>query len=190
MSTSPRRALRRDAAVSRVASRRTLFATLLAALVAISNVEASASRPPDLSCRLEAEPGAVAGGPVKVRFTLSNRGAKAVRVLKWQTPLEGFWSDLFDVTLGARKLAYEGPLMKRGDPGAEDYVEVAPGRSATAVVDLAGPYDLTRAGTYQVAFTRGLADVVREGETVPRPRDAHRRRPLACEAIDVVVAPR
>ena len=173
-----------------MAARPIFFATLLAALLAVPNVEASASRPPDLFCRLEAEPGAVAGGPVKVRFTLSNRGARAVRVLKWQTPLEGFWSDVFDVTLGGRKLAYEGPLMKRGDPGAEDYVEVAPGRSATAVVDLAGPYDLTRPGTYGVAFTRGLADVVRESETGPRPRNAHRRRPLSCEAIDVVVAPR
>lgn len=168
----------------------TTFAALLAALLAVQNVEASGSRPPDLACRLDALPGAVAGGPVKVRFTISNRGARAVRVLRWQTPLEGFWSDLLDVSYGGRKLAYEGPLMKRGDPTREDYVEIAPGKPVSAVVDLAGPYDMTRPGTYRVAFTRGLADVVRDRNTLPRPRAEHRRRSLACEEIEVVVAPR
>lgn len=168
----------------------TTLATLLAAVLAVQRVEASASRPPDLACRLDAEPGAVAGGPVKVRFTLSNRGARVVRVLRWQTPLEGFWSDVLHVSYGGRKLAYEGPLMKRGDPARDDYVEIAPGKSVTAVVDLAGPYDVSRPGNYRVAFTRGLADVVREGETFPRPRGEHRRRTLACEEIEVVVASR
>ena len=163
-------------------------AGILAAVFAVSTVEASASRPPDMACRLEAEPGAVAGGPVKVRFTLSNRGARAVRVLEWHTPLEGFWSDVFEVSRDGRKLAYEGPLMKRGDPVRDDYVEIAPGKSVSAVVDLAGPYDLRRAGTYRVAFTRGLMDVARENEAYPRGRDAHRKRALACEPIDVVVA--
>jgi hypothetical protein len=168
----------------------TTFAALLAAVLAVQNVEASASRPPDLACRLDAEPGAAAGGPVKVRFTLSNRGARGVRVLRWQTPLEGFWSDVLEVSYRGRKLAYEGPLMKRGDPGRDDYVEIAPGKSVSAVVDLAGPYDVRRPGTYEVAFKRGLADVVREGEPFPRPRAEHRRRSLACEEIEVVVAPR
>ena len=162
---------------------------LLAAVVAGSTLQASASRPPDLACRLEAEPGAVAGGPVKVRFTLTNRGPRPVRVLEWHTPLEGFWSDLFEVSVAGTKLAYEGPLMKRADPSPEDYAEIAPGKSVTAVVDLAGPYDLRRPGTYRVAFTRGLMDVVRDGEAFPRARDAHKKRALACEAIEVVVAP-
>ena len=162
-------------------------AGILAAVLAGSTVEASASRPPDLACRLEALPGAVAGGPVKVRFTLTNRGTRPVRVLEWHTPLEGFWSDVFEVSLAGAKLGYEGPLMKRGDPSPDDYAEIAPGKSVSAVVDLAGPYDLRRPGTYRVAFTRGLMDVVRDGEPFPRARDAHRRRALACEAIEVVV---
>jgi peptidyl-Lys metalloendopeptidase len=166
----------------------TACAALLAALLAGPSLEASASRPPDLSCRLDALPGAVAGGPVKVRFTLSNRGSRVVRVLRWQTPLEGFWSDVLDVTLDGKKLAYEGPLMNRGDPVRDDYVEIAPGKSVTAVVDLAGPYDLRRAGTYRVAFTRGLSDVVRDGDAFPRARGEHRRRSLVCEGIEVVVA--
>lgn len=171
-------------------ARPVFFATLLAALLAVPNLEASASRPPDLACRLEAEPGAVAGGPVKVRFALSNRGSRAVRVLRWLTPLEGFWSDVFDVSSGGRKLAYEGPMMKRGDPGAEDYVEIAPGKSVNAVVDLAGPYDLRQAGTYEVAFTRGLADVVPSGDRFPRPRDQHRRKNLECAPLRIEVAAR
>lgn len=169
-------------------ARAAVGAGLLAALFAVSNLEASASRPPDLACRLEALPGAVAGGPVAVRFTLSNRGSRPVRVLRWQTPLEGFWSDVLEVTFDGKKLAYEGPLMKRGDAIRDDYVEVAPGKAVAAVVDLAGPYDLRRPGTYRVVFTRGLMDVVRDGEAFPRGRDAHRKRALACEAIDVVVA--
>jgi hypothetical protein len=171
-------------------ARATFSATLLAALLVVPNVEASASRPPDLTCRLEAEPGPVAGGPVKVRFTLSNRGARAVRVLRWQTPLEGFWSDVLDVSHGGRKLSYEGPMMKRGDPGPEDYVEIPPGKSVTAVVDLAGPYDLRQAGTYEVAFTRGLADVASSGDRFPRPRDEHRRRNLECAPLRIEVAAR
>ncbi|MDQ5872480.1 MAG: hypothetical protein M3547_09795, partial [Acidobacteriota bacterium] len=70
----------------------------------------------------------------------------------------------------------------------EDYVEIAPRKSVSAVVDLAGPYDVRRAGAYEVAFTRGLTDVVRSGEKFPRPRGEHRRRTLACGPVRIEVA--
>ena len=98
--------------------------------------------------------------------------------------------DIFRVTRGRRKLAYEGPLMKRGDPGADDYVEVPAGKSVTGTADLAAAYGIEEPGTYRVVFTRGLADVVGAGEPFPRIRGAHRPRKLSCGPIAIEVTPK
>lgn len=178
-STSPR------PEVSEAAARR-FFAALLLGL-GLGRSEAATTRPADLVCRLEAQPTYRAGGPVEVGFTLSNRANATVRVLRWYTPLEGVRGDIFRVSRAGRRLRYDGPLMKRGDPGPADYVEVPPGKSVTATADLSGAYGIQEPGTYRVAFTRGLADVARSGDTVPRPRDRHRAMKLACPPIELEV---
>ena len=145
---------------------------------------------PELACKLAAPARLAAGSPVEISFRLTNRTPAPVSVLRWYTPLEGVRGDIFRVTRGRRELPYEGPMMKRGDPSASDYVEIPAGKSVTGTADLSAAYGIREPGTYRVAFTRGLADVVRAGETSPRPRDAHRPRKLSCAAISIEVTPR
>ncbi|HEY6065711.1 MAG TPA: protease [Thermoanaerobaculia bacterium] len=138
---------------------------------------------PGIHCALTVAPEIPAGRPVEVRFTLKNGGARALKVLRWYTPFEGLRGDIFTVTRGARRIEYEGPLMKRGDPSAGDYVEVPAGESVSAVVDASQGYDFSRAGTYRISFARGLSDVAEAGEKVPRSRDQHRPMKLPCGPV-------
>jgi hypothetical protein len=113
------------------------------------------------------------GGPIVVTFRLSNAGDRDVWVLNWYTPLEGIKGRIFDVTCSGESVAYEGRLMKRGDPTAEDYIRVAAGDSAVADVDLAQAYPLRGCDPCVVRFTGRLIDVVWDPQHLPRPRDHH-----------------
>jgi hypothetical protein len=151
------------------------------------------SNTPRLDCRLEAVPPLTAGGPAAVRFTLTNRGDSPVWVLRWNTPLEERWKGtIFAIVAddaGGRELPYQGPMVKRGDPGREEYAEIPAGGSATGVADLAQVYDLSEAGSYRVEVTQGLHDVTTNAADVPRPRDRQRAFPLSCPPLDLEVAP-
>jgi hypothetical protein len=72
--------------------------------------------------------------------------------LTWNTPFEGILGDIFKITHQEQELAYLGPLVMRAEPLPEQYLRLDPGQSQTAVVDLAGVYDLSVPGEYQIAF--------------------------------------
>ena|SRR5688572_4711190 len=128
-----------------------------------------------LRCELEAEPRHARGAPVRLRFALVNDGDQSLRVLRWYTPLEGLLGDLLEVRRdGGARLTYLGPKMKRGEPTAEEYVALGPGERVDAVVELGWGYDVSAGGDYAVRFAGRLADVAAAGDTVPRPRAAHR----------------
>ncbi|MES1242629.1 MAG: M35 family metallo-endopeptidase [Acidobacteriota bacterium] len=106
-----------------------------------------------LSITIESEKTFVADAePAVVRVTLRNDGAQELSVLRWQTPLEGMQSNLFEVLLDGRPVAYTGRLYKRAEPTAADYLRLAPGTSATVEVDLSRFYDLSRTGEYAVSY--------------------------------------
>jgi hypothetical protein len=92
------------------------------------------------------------GKAVQVRFTVTNRSDTGLYLLKWYTPLEGIWGEIFRVTRDGQAIPYEGPLVMRGDPLPENYVLLEPGASASADVDLATVYDFSQAGEYTIAF--------------------------------------
>jgi hypothetical protein len=95
---------------------------------------------------------APAGGPVRVRFTVTNRSDRPLYLLKWYTPLEGVLGDTFQVTYRGQEQDYLGPLVSRAAPTPDQYVLLAPGEFDTAVVDLAQVYDFSGAGDYQIVF--------------------------------------
>jgi hypothetical protein len=130
---------------------------------------------PALSCRLEVR------APSSLRFELTNGSGPALRVLKWNTPLEGWKGTILRVTRDGEELQYQGPMLKRGDPQADAYVEIAAGGRADATVDLAEVYDVSRPGTYKVEVDGELIDVTTE--PAPRPRDRHQPMPLDCGAV-------
>lgn len=103
-----------------------------------------------------------AAGSGLIDYHLVNNSASTIHVLRWETPVDGLTADLFQVTLGGRKAVYTGPLYKRVAPRAEDYIELKPGQSVDAEVDLSAWYDLREGGQFEVRYARDASDVVRE----------------------------
>lgn len=149
---------------------------LLAACTVPSGPQGGAAPDGDvpLRFRLTARESYSAGEPVTIGFSLENLSGEPVRVLKWYTPLEGIWGEIFRVTRDGQEVRYQGPMAKRGDPGQDDYVLIRPGSPASAEVDLSRGWDLSQPGTYRVELIGRIHDVVRGEGSVPRPRDAHR----------------
>jgi peptidyl-Lys metalloendopeptidase len=110
-----------------------------------------------LSITVESDKAFVAEAePAVVRVTLSNGSAQDLSVLRWQTPLQGVRSNLFEVLLDGRPVTYTGRLYKRPAPKAEDYLRLAPGSSTTVEVDLSSYYDMSRTGEYSVRYRAPL----------------------------------
>lgn len=168
------------------------------AIFALANLScmranSSQSDPPfGIECALRVEEPLRAGGPVVLRFALSRSAGsdeKPVYALRWYTPLEGVRGNFLKVERDGAALAYQGPLVKRGDPSLEDYVEVYPGKPVEGTVDLGPAYDFSRPGSYSIEFKTGLADLVDEPTLLPRSREAHHAVPLACPAVRFELRP-
>jgi len=114
---------------------------------------------------------AVAGQHVTLRYTVENPGDAELLVLKWETPFDGFFGEIFDVRVDGKPVPYIGPLYKLGTPVAESYVRVAPHDSASVDFDLGAAYLLDRGGEYSVGWhgLMGLDDAQRLKATAPVP---------------------
>jgi peptidyl-Lys metalloendopeptidase len=89
---------------------------------------------------------------VQVTVTLTNVSRHAVRLLRWNTPVDGIDDDVFTVTRDGAAVAYIGRHYKRAAPQAEDFVTLAAGESLTRTVSLAGHYDLSQTGSYTLSY--------------------------------------
>lgn len=166
-------------------------ATLACAMAASFTSAASTSAP--LRCAIEAPSQVVAGQKVLLRFTLANTGPQALLILRWNTPWEGQWfSPFVSVQLDGRGVPYSGPVMKRAEPHAEDYLRLEAGASVTSEVDLALPFNLAQPGRYRVTPRLRLMDVFEAATAAaPRPREQHAGMDLSCATVEfTVVAPR
>lgn len=140
-----------------------------------------------LTCEITGKGSYSSGEPAIFEFRLENRSSQAIFVLKWHTPLEGIISRIFKVTRDGEELDYLGPMVRRGDPIAEDYEEIEPGKSASASFDLAEVYDVTSAGEYRLKFVSRLLDVTTNPTDVPRPLDRHQPLDIECNDIAFVI---
>jgi hypothetical protein len=147
-------------------------------------------RAPDLRCSLTAPASVAAGQPVPLRFSLANRGAVAVQVLEWGTPFEGWFAAYVEVSRDGVAMPYRGPMIKRGEPAADEYVRIAAHRARRAEVNLAQPFDLSAPGVYRVRPRITLFDVVAADVPAPRPRDRHVALALDCPDLEVHVQAR
>ncbi len=143
----------------------------------------------ELECSMSVAPRVRAGEPVLVRFQLTNPTSQPVYVLNWQTPLDDVPSNSLEVTRDGVEIPYQGPMFKRGDPEAEDYVAIAPGASASAEVEVSLPYEMREPGRYRIAFRNQLLDVTAQQAEVPRPRAQHRAVTVRCPAVETSVVP-
>lgn len=164
------------------------FAALtLSGASCMQSASSASSRSPQLECRLAPVGTPRAGGPVEVGFTLKNRSDRTVYVLQWYTPLEGLLGEVLTVEREGTALPYQGPLVKRGNPGKDSYLELAPGASLDSTVDLRTAYEIKSPGRYSVRFDRGLSDLVTDPAELPRLMDAHRPFPLSCPPTTIDV---
>lgn len=95
-----------------------------------------------------------ANGAVEV--ILTNTSNKIARVPSYQLPMGELQAKLFQVSRDGEKVAYEGPMIKRGLPSASDFAILRPGQSLRSVVDLADAYDMRKGGTYTITLASAL----------------------------------
>jgi peptidyl-Lys metalloendopeptidase len=142
---------------------------LLGALLFMSGVSTSALAAPG-GVRVVLDPPARStdAGSGTMAFTVTNESASPLHLLRWQTPLDGVESDLFDVTANGDPVDYAGRLVKRPAPQSTDYIELKAGESRTVEVDLSAYYDMRKGGQYIVEYRRDAATLVREADRAAR----------------------
>lgn len=113
-----------------------------------------------------------AGEPMgAIEVIVTNTGFKAVRVPRWELPSDSPEKQLFQVSKNGKPVTYEGMLVKRGLPKADEFVVIAPGRSYRTVVDLTGSYDMSQSGDYDIALVSPLQHASLDDGSMLR--DAH-----------------
>lgn len=165
----------------------TKLAAVTLACIMASSSSFAASPAAALRCAIQAPAQAVAGQPVLLHFSVTNTGAAPLQVLRWNTPFEGAWFAPFvEVKRNGKPLPFQGPMIKRADPRAEDYLRIDAGKAIEAELDLALPFDLSAAGLYRVLPRIRLIDVFDAGTaaTVPRPRAEHQGADLTCPTVE------
>ena len=89
---------------------------------------------------------------VLVNVAISNPNKGAIRILRWYTPFDGVKEDLFAVTVNGKAVEYTGADYKRPAPTDKDYIILKSGETLETTVDLAGFYDFSESGYYQILY--------------------------------------
>ena len=126
-----------------------------------------------LTYRLDVRTDRAAVRGVVVTFSLENRSATDLWVLKWYTPLEGIKGKIFTVQCDGVTLPYEGRMVKRAAPGADDYLLIRSGDTASAGHDLSTVFRFPASGLCVVRFSGRLHDVAPSQEPIPRAPERH-----------------
>ena len=125
--------------------------------------------------------------------TLTNDGARAVQLPRWQIPGARLEANLFDVTRDGKPVDYLGILAKRRAPTPADLVTIAPGQSVSGRTELTRAYDMNDGGEYLVVYRLELATINRAQEVASGAvaiwRDAPIRAALDWDATDAVISP-
>jgi peptidyl-Lys metalloendopeptidase len=135
--------------------------TVAASAVLAGAIAAAVAAPPvartnPLKVSIGAATGKASNFLGAVEVTITNTSRQTVRVPKWQLPSDFVEAKLFQVSRDGQPVQYEGPMIKRGLPTAEDFAILRPGQSYRATVDLSGAYDMARTGDYTVTFVSPL----------------------------------
>jgi peptidyl-Lys metalloendopeptidase len=85
--------------------------------------------------------------------TVTNVSDHDVQLLSWYLPDAELQEPLFQLMRDGQPVRYIGPMYKRAQPDASDFVTLTPGQSFTRSVDLAKFYDLSATGDYTVEVT-------------------------------------
>ena len=115
------------------------------------------------------------GEPILLVFEVENTSDRALALLKWDTPLEGEVLDYLDIRHRGIRLAYDGLVVKRGEPADSSYLALDPGETATEEVDLSTAFEFSDPGFYTVTFHPRFQDAIADlrGPLKTRPRVLH-----------------
>lgn len=112
-----------------------------------------------IQCHIEAPSQIKAGQSIPLKFKLTNQGKQGIAVLKWNTPLEGWFASSFKVTKDDQWVNYTGAMVRRFRPSEQDYVTLLPGKSVEQIANMTEGYDMNTPGHYRVTFNGRLQDV-------------------------------
>lgn len=132
-----------------------VFVLILVSLLSVGVSPTSAQAPsvPALEIKLIARQPVYGNDvPLLLDFSITNTSSSPIRFLTWDTPLGGIFEDFLHVARGAQDIPYIGPIAKRGPPTNDDFIELAPGQTVSASIDLAAYYAIYEAGPYAVAY--------------------------------------
>jgi len=91
-----------------------------------------------------------------VDVTITNTSNHTVRVPKWELPSDFMEAKLFQVSRNGEPVQYEGPMIKRGLPKADDFAILRAGETLRTTIDLSGSYDMSKSGDYVVTLMSPL----------------------------------
>jgi len=92
----------------------------------------------------------ISQNPLELNFTISNSLSQPQTFLQWGTPIEGVWTDMFDIRDEQNnRLDYIGKIVLRGvEPIEEEYITIPAGGSISAMVNLGDNYEFLSVGKY------------------------------------------
>lgn len=134
----------------------TLGTTLLAAAIAAAVAAPPSAKYNPLRVSMVAATADTGGFLGAVEVTVTNTGHRTVRVPKWELPSDFIEAKIFQVSRDGVPVQYEGPMIKRGLPGAEDFAILRAGESYRVVVDLTSTYDMSQSGDYVISLVSPL----------------------------------
>ena len=88
---------------------------------------------------------------VLVNVSISNPNKNTIRILRWYTPFDGVKEDLFAVTVNGKAVEYTGADYKSPKPLDKDYIKLKSGETLETTIDLAGFYNFSESGYYQIS---------------------------------------
>lgn len=123
-----------------------------------------------ITCQLAVPAQLSRNQPAVVTLTLRNRSHETLRLLKRNTPFEGWLADSFNVVRDGQAMPYIGAMAKRTPPTAAEYLTLKAGASYRYRAPLQRAYDASQPGSYQVQWRGELMDAYFGGA---RPNPEH-----------------
>lgn len=141
----------------------------------------------DIVCQLSIPGQLPRGQPAVLTVTLHNRSKGMLKLLRRNTPLEGWLADSMTVERDGQALPYVGAMAKRAPPSASEYLRLKAGARFVYRASLQDAYDVTAAGSYRVVWRGEVMDAF-FGDRRPDPEHMSARQ-IACPAVAFVRLP-
>lgn len=127
-----------------------VLASLLVAMCLVA--AALAATPADLHAEISLSSNFYAPGKsLLVSYTITNPTDEDISILRWNTPIEGVKTRMFDIAKeDGTKPVYAGIMMKRVEPTRGHFVKIAAHSSLEGSVDLADVYRFDENGRYHM----------------------------------------